>query len=124
MVLRVPARMGGLRWGVVVVVEEREEEKEEVSLAFRRADLVAMPEQRARMFRATRSPRRRLRTGPRTVATWDEGGAWMGVPSERCHWTLRVWLDGVFWYGGSRGEQEDERAVELSEYFVEEGDAC
>lgn len=47
---------------------------------------MAIPEQRARMFKATRSPSRILRTGPRTVAH-----CLMGVmlsPSETCHSTL------------------------------------
>lgn len=47
---------------------------------------VAMPEQRARVLRATRSPRRILRTGPRTVAQWVMGV--MGEPSDVCHSTL------------------------------------
>lgn len=50
------------------------------------ADLVAIPEQRARMFSATRSPNKILRTGPRTVAH-----CLMGVmlsPSWTCHSTL------------------------------------
>lgn len=50
------------------------------------ADLVAIPEQRARMLSATRSPSKILRTGPRTVAH-----CLMGVmlsPSETCHSTL------------------------------------
>lgn len=51
-------------------------------------DLVAMPEQRARVLRATRSPRRILRTGPRTVAQWVMGV--MESPSWTCHSTLRV----------------------------------
>lgn len=52
------------------------------------ADLVAIPEQRARIFRATRSPNKILRTGPRTVAH-----CLMGVmlsPSETCHSTLYI----------------------------------
>lgn len=49
-------------------------------------DLVAMPEHRARVFRATRSPRRILRKGPRTVAQWVMGV--MEVPSFMCHSTL------------------------------------
>lgn len=52
----------------------------------RGGDLVAMPELRARMLSATRSPRRILRTGPVTVAQCV-----MGVklePSWMCHFTL------------------------------------
>lgn len=49
--------------------------------------LVAMPEHRASRFRATRSPRRILRIGPRTVAQWvgweEEGGS--GWDSGMCH---------------------------------------
>ena len=48
--------------------------------------LVAMPEHLAKRFKATRSPRRILRTGPLTVAQWV-----MGVkdsPSLTCHSTL------------------------------------
>lgn len=47
---------------------------------------VAMPEHLARIFKATRSPRSILRTGPLTVAQWV-----MGVrisPSFTCHSTL------------------------------------
>lgn len=47
-----------------------------------------MPEQRARVFRATRSPRRSLRTEPRTVATWIFVSGGMAEPSGRCHSTL------------------------------------
>ena len=52
----------------------------------RGTDLVATPEQRASVFSATRSPRRSLRTGPLTVATWAIGVK--EVPSWRCHVTL------------------------------------
>ena len=48
--------------------------------------LVAMPEQRARVLRATRSPRSSLRTGPRTVAHWVIG--LIEEPSSMCHSTL------------------------------------
>lgn len=51
------------------------------------ADFVAIPEQRARMFNATRSPRRILRTGPRTVAQCLIGV--MVSPSPTCHSTLK-----------------------------------
>ena len=54
-----------------------------------RADLVAIAEHLARVLRATRSPRRILRTGPRTVAQWVIGVKdW---PSFMCHSTL-TWL--------------------------------
>ena len=54
-----------------------------------RADLVAIPEHLARIFRATRSPRRIFRTGPRIVAQWVIGVKdW---PSSICHSTL-TWL--------------------------------
>ena len=54
---------------------------------------VAMPEQRARVLRATRSPRRILRKGPRTVAQCLMGVK--EVPSFMCHSTLEgvlAWL--------------------------------
>ena len=50
------------------------------------AHFIAMPEQRASVFRATRSPSKILRTGPRTVAQ-----CFTGVkvePSLMCHSTL------------------------------------
>lgn len=49
---------------------------------------VAMPEQRASVFRATRSPRRMFRTGPRTVAQCLTGVK--VSPSLMCHSTLLV----------------------------------
>lgn len=48
---------------------------------------VAMPEHLARMFKATRSPRRIFRTGPRTEAHWVMGSK--DSPSLMCHFTLR-----------------------------------
>lgn len=69
--------------------------------------LVAMPEQRARMLRATRSPSRILRIGPVTVAQWVIGT--MGVVSVMCHVTLVSLVWGVFgdWRGGrGRGTYE------------------
>lgn len=84
--------------------------------------LVAMPEQRARMLRATRSPSRILRIGPVTVAQWVIGT--MGVVSVMCHVTLISLVWGVFgdWRGGE-GEG-DVRASKLGKDFVKEGDAC
>ena len=52
------------------------------------AYLVAIPEQRANAFRATRSPNRILRMGPRTVAQCATGSR--GRPSPICHSTLDV----------------------------------
>ena len=48
---------------------------------------VAMPEHLARMFKATRSPRRIFRTGPMTEAHWVMGSK--DSPSLMCHFTLR-----------------------------------
>lgn len=54
----------------------------------RRRDLVAMPEQRAIVLSATRSPRRRWRAEPRTVAMTVMGvKVW---PSWTCHSTLHA----------------------------------
>ena len=47
---------------------------------------VAIPEQRANVFSATRSPRRRFLAGPVTVATLAIGSN--SVPSFICHSTL------------------------------------
>lgn len=70
--MRVPANVPGQLW------LRRMDTRVEV--------LVAMPEQRARMLRATRSPSRILRIGPVTVAQWVIG--LIGVVSVMCHVTL------------------------------------
>jgi hypothetical protein len=49
---------------------------------------VAIPEQRAKVFNATLSPRRRFLAGPVTVATLATGSN--SVPSFMCHSTLFI----------------------------------
>ena len=50
--------------------------------------LVAIPEQRDKVFSATRSPSRSFLAGPVTVATFAIGEN--SVPSDMCHSTLEL----------------------------------
>jgi hypothetical protein len=55
--------------------------------------LVAIPEHRAKVFKATRSPRSSCRAGPVTVATFAIGEN--SVPSFMCHSTLRMRIKNI-----------------------------
>jgi hypothetical protein len=88
------------------------------SLVSREWEAVAMPEQRARVLRATRSPRRSCRTGPDTVATWMMDSPEMNVPSLWCHVTLHNVSTSP-----AKGEERDKRAAELREDFIEKWDS-
>lgn len=80
--------LGSLVEGAKGCLKGRREEEWERRRMRRVTYFVAMPEQRARVLRATRSPRRMLRIGPRTVAQWVMGV--IVVPSGVCHSTLMI----------------------------------
>lgn len=105
MVLRVPARVP------FHPCERRAETREDV--------LVAMPEQRARMLRETRSPSKIFRIGPLTVAQCLMGV--MGSPSLTCHSTLGIVIYEKQTH--SLTGEEDLRAAQLGKDFIEERNA-
>src|SRR5437762_13659682 len=83
-VLRVPARMP-----LYPLLRTSCNIRRDLSLEFQdKPYLVAIPEHRANVFNATRSPRRSFRAGPATVATFTTGEN--SVPSFICHSTLPV----------------------------------
>ena len=81
-----------------------------------------MPLHRARVLRATRSPRSKHRAGPLTVATLIFGVSFDGEtaePSFRCQVTLR--RDEKVSERRAQSMQLDTRAAELSEDLVDKG---
>lgn len=81
---------------------------------------VAIPEHLANVFRATRSPRRILRMGPRTVAQCLTGSK--DSPSRICHATLYVYLQRSGNYGDPRRKEANVRV--LGEEGGEETHTC
>ena len=81
---------------------------------------VAIPEHLANVFRATRSPRRILRMGPRTVAQCLTGSK--DSPSRICHATLYVYLQRRGDCGDPRRKEANVRV--LGEEGGEETHTC
>lgn len=86
-------------------------------VVYRRAYFVAIPEHRASVLRATRSPRRIMQAGPQTMAHWITGSN--TAPSSISHLTL--WLVNASSYFPGLG---DLRAAQLFKNFVEKWHAC
>ena len=78
-----------------------------------------MPEQRARVLSATRSPSKRCRVGPWTVATWALVLRGITEPSAWCHSTLLQVLDQKSGHVERRA-RGDVRTSELVEDLVDE----